>query len=223
MPRLPDPAPLAAGVRSFADFLSWLGVPAERVLLRPPPGMANVSDVLRMEREENRQCELVCGTLVEKRLGYKTSAVAAALLSHLEPHVAKKPLGVVTGPEAPYRLGDYLVRIPAVAFCAAGSYPGDVHPGEAAPEVIPRFVAEIADEDTSPTEMTRKLEDYFSAGVKLVWVIDLEKHTALAYTSPKKSTTISASGALDAGRAVPGFKLPVKQLFEHLGAVKGRK
>jgi len=222
MPRLPDPAPLADGVRSFADFLSWLGVPAERVLLRPPPGMANVSDVLRMEREENRQCELVCGTLVEKRLGYKTSAVAAALLAHLEPHVAKKPLGVVTGPEAPYRLGDYLVRIPAVAFCAAGSYPGDVHPGEAAPEVIPRFVAEVADEDTSPTEMTRKVEDYFSAGVKLVWVIDLEKHTAIAYTSPKKSATVSASGTLDAGRAVPGFKLPVKQLFEHLTG-KSRK
>ena len=223
MPRLPDPAPLAPGVRTFDDFLNWLGVPAQRVLLRPPPGMANVSDVLRVERQENRQCELVCGTLVEKRLGYRASAIAAALLAALEPHVAKKKLGVVTGPEAPYRLGDYLVRIPAVAFCAAGSYPGDVHPGEAAPEVIPRLVTEIADEDTSPTEMTRKLEDYFSAGVKLVWVIDLEKHSATAYTSPKKAASISTSGTLDAGRAVPGFKLPVKQLFEHLGAGKGRR
>ena len=97
------------------------------------------------------------------------------------------------------------------------------HPGEAAPEGIPPLVAEISDDDTSATEMTRKLEDYFSAGVKLVWVIDLEKHSATAYTSPKKSTTISAGGALGAGRAVPGFKLPVKQLFRQLGAVKGRK
>ena len=223
MPRLPEPAPLAPGVRTFADFARRLGVPADRILLRPPPGMANVSDALRVEREENRQCELVAGTLVEKRLGYRAAAVAAALLAALEPYVAKKRLGVVTGPEALYRLDDHLVRIPVVAFCAADSYPGDVDPGSAAPDVIPRLVVEVADEENSPIEMTRKVEDYFSAGVKVVWVIDLEKHTATSYSSPKKSTSISARGTLDAGRAVPGFKLPVKQLFEHLATGKGRK
>src|SRR6266496_5303485 len=126
MPRIPDPAPVSPGIRTLADFLHWLGdMPAERVLLRPPPGMANASDVLRLERQENRLCELVCGVLVEKRLGYKEMSVAAALLDALQQHVRQKQLGVVTGPEGFYRLGDHLVRVPSVAFCAADSYPGD--------------------------------------------------------------------------------------------------
>src|SRR6266550_6440214 len=114
MPRIPDPAPMPAGVRTLADFTHWLGdVPVDRILLRPAPGMGNASDVLRLERQENRLCELICGVLVEKRLGYKEMSVAAALLAALEQHVAEKRLGVVTGPGGCYRLGDHLVRIPS--------------------------------------------------------------------------------------------------------------
>src|SRR5438132_11730523 len=124
MPRIPDPAPAPAGIRTLADFLRWLGdVPADRILLRPSPGMGNASDVLRLERQENRLCELVCGVLVEKPLGYKEMSVAAALLDALQQHVEQKQLGVVTGPDGFYRLGDHLVRVPSVAFCAAYSYP----------------------------------------------------------------------------------------------------
>src|SRR5215471_1848444 len=113
MPRIPDPAPVAAGVRTLADFLHWLGdVPADRVLLRPPPGMGNSSDVLRLERQGNRLCELISGVCVEKRLGYREMAVIAALLNALQTHVAEKELGLVTGPEAFYRLSDHLVRSP---------------------------------------------------------------------------------------------------------------
>src|SRR5437899_1504592 len=98
MPRIPDPAPAPTGIRTLADFLHWLGdVPVERVLLRPAPGMGNASDVLRLERQEGRLCELVCGVAVEKRLGYKEMSVAAALLNVLEEHVEEKQLGAVTG------------------------------------------------------------------------------------------------------------------------------
>jgi hypothetical protein len=218
MPRIPDPAPVAPGIRTLADFLHWIGdVPVERVQLRPPPGMGNASDVLRLERQENRLCELVCGVAIEKPLGYKEMSVAAALLDALQEHVEQKQLGVVTGPDGLYRLGDHLVRVPSVAFCAADSYPGDATPGEAAAGVIPQFVAEITD-GSLPGEFTRKLADYFSAGVKLVWVIHLELRTATAYTSPTKSKAISARGTLDGGRLLRGFELPLARLFEHFGA-----
>jgi Uma2 family endonuclease len=200
------------------EFLHWLGdVPADRILFRPPPGLANVNDVLRLERQENRLCELVCGTLIEKRLGYKESSVAAALLAALEPHVAAKQLGVVTGPEGSYRLGEHLVRIPAVAFCKRGTYRGDATPGEAAPGVIPQLVAEIAGAGMTSAELARKLEDYFAAGVKLAWVADLDTRKVAVYSSPKKSNFVSSSGTLEGGKVLPGFKLPVRSLFEHLG------
>jgi Uma2 family endonuclease len=211
-------------VRTLAEFLHWLGdVPAERILFRPSPGMANVNDVLRVERQENRLCELVCGVLVEKRMGYKESSVAAALLAPLEEFVAARQLGVVTGPEGSYRLGKHLVRIPAVAFCAKKTLPGDATPGEAAPDVVPQLVAEIPSDGVTSAELARKLDDYFTAGVKLVWVIDLDGRSVAAHSSPTKSKAVSVSGTLDAGKIVPGFKLPVRALFEHLESGKRRK
>jgi Uma2 family endonuclease len=217
MPRTPEPAPAPAGVRTLAEFLHWAGdIAPDRVLFRPPAGMANVSDVLRVQRQENRLCELVCGCLIEKPLGYKEAAVASALLTALEQFLAAKQRGVVTGPDGCYRLSDHLVRIPAVAYCATDTYPGDATPGEAAPDVIPRFVAEITD-GSAPDELARKLEDYFKAGVKLVWVVDLNRRSVTTYSSPTKSKIVSASGTLDGGKVLSGFKLPVRSLFGHLG------
>src|SRR5437868_1772733 len=218
MPRIPDPAPTPAGIRTLADFSHWLGdVPADRVLLRPPPGMGNASDVLRLERQENRLCELICGVAIEKRLGYREMSVAAALLDALQTHINEKQLGVVTGPEGFYRLNDHLVRIPAVAFCAAGTFRGHIPPGEAALGTSPHFVAEITD-GSATAELERRIEDYFAAGVKLMWVIDLNRRTATAYTSPKKSKSIPARGTLDGGRLLRGFTLPLARLFEPFGA-----
>ena len=184
--------------------------------------MAGANDVLKLARQENRLCDLVCGTLIEKRLGYKEMTVAAALMAALESVVTEKKLGVITGPEGSYRLGDYLVRYPAVGFCAEGTYRGDGTPGEAAAGIIPQLVAEI-DDGASPAELTRKLDDYFEAGVKQVWVIHLERKTGTAYSSPTKSVSIPARGSFDGGRLLRGLKVPVASLFDQRGAAKRRK
>jgi hypothetical protein len=221
MPRTPEPAPLAPGVRTFPEFLRWLGdIPADRILMRPPPGMATANDVLRVGRQDNLLCECVGGTLIEKRLGYREASIAGALLAPLERHVAAKNLGVVTGAEGAYRLSNHLVRIPAVAFCAAGTFPGDTIPGEAAPDTIPQFVVEVPGSDSTPGEVALRLEDYFTAGVKQVWVVDLEKRAVLIHTSPAKSKSVPASGTLETGRVVGNFKLAVATLFEPFGLRK---
>src|SRR5262245_23074009 len=104
MPRTPEPAELASGIRTLPQFLQWLGdIPADRILMRPPPGMATANDVLRAQRQ-GLLCECVAGTLIEKRIGYREASIAGALLAELEKHVAAKSLGVVTGAEGAYRL-----------------------------------------------------------------------------------------------------------------------
>ena len=220
MPRTPDPARLADGIRTLPEFLHWLGdIPAERILMRPPPGMATANDVLRVGRQ-GMLCECVAGTLIEKRIGYREASIAGALLAPLERHVEEKQLGVVTGAEGAYRLTNHLVRIPAVGFCAAGTFPGDTNPGEAAPDTIPQLVVEIPGADSTPGELARRLEDYFTAGVKNVWVIDLENRQVLVHKSPTKSTPLGADGTLDGGRLLGGFKLPVATLFEPFGPAR---
>src|SRR5437868_4768250 len=101
------------------------------------------------------------------------------------PDPAPMPAGTRTLADFLHWLGDHLVRIPSVAFCAAGTFRGDIPPGEAAAGIVPQFVAEVTD-GILPTELERRIEDYFANGVKLVWAIDVGGRTATTYTSAKK-------------------------------------
>ena len=56
---------------TVAELLHYLGdIPAERVRLQPAPGTATETDVVAVNEQENRLCELVDGILVEKTMGY---------------------------------------------------------------------------------------------------------------------------------------------------------
>ena len=70
--------------RTLADLLTSLGgIAADRVRLQPFPGTATESDVIAVHDRENRLCELVDGTLVDKVMGFDESIYAALLVGTL--------------------------------------------------------------------------------------------------------------------------------------------
>lgn len=85
----------------------------------------------------------------------------------------------------------------------------------------PDFAAEVRSEgDYGPTaerEMAAKRADYFAAGTKVVWDVDLlsndvvRKYTAAATDSP---TVFCRGEHADAEPGVPGWKFLVDELFE---------
>ena len=75
------------------------------------------------------------------------------------------------------------------------------------------MAAEILSKSNTPAEMKRKRREYFEAGVKLVWLIDPKTRTANVYTAPEEPTFIDRDGVLDGGNVLPGFKLPLAELF----------
>jgi Uma2 family endonuclease len=66
--------------------------------------------------------------------------------------------------------------------------------------------------------MERKLREYFQAGVRLVWCIEPRIHTARAYTAIGEWTEIGPGGSLLGGDVLPGFELPLAQLFARVEA-----
>ena len=211
-------------LKSFADLIERLGgIPPERIRLRPAPGTAKVKDVLEIESREDRLCELVDGVLVEKPMGFAESRIAILLSSALQAFVDTHDLGVVTGESGMIRMPANLVRIPDVAFFAWDKFPGRELPHKGAPRVITDLAVEVLSKSNTRHEMERKLREYFAAGVKLVWFVDPLKRLATVYTSAAKFKVLGADDALDGGKVLPGFKLPVKNLFANLGSSKKRK
>jgi len=201
--------------KTVADVLAELGdISPYRVRLRPYP--AKVADVVRIQEREKRLFELVDGFLVEKVMGHPESRVASALIAALENYLETNDLGVVSGEGGMFRLPGNLVRIPDVAFVPWQSFPNDEALVESVPEVIPGLAVEVLSQSNTPGEMSRKLREYFRAGVRLVWFVDLVKETVTAFTSEERSKVISSAGKLDGGKVLPGFELSVAKIFAKL-------
>jgi Uma2 family endonuclease len=204
-------------IRTLADLLDRLGgVPPDRIRMRPFPGSATVQDVIDAHDHDNRLYELVEGVLLEKIMGFSESLLAAYVLELLNAFVRARNLGLVTGPDGTVELMPNLVRIPDVAFTSWDRIPGRRRPKAPIPALVPDLAAEILSRSNTPGEMTAKRRDYFSAGVRLVWEIDPDARSVDVYTSPTDATRLTEADTLDGGPVLPGFTLPLAQLFAEL-------
>ena len=61
--------------------------------------------------------------------------------------------------------------------------------------------------------MRRKREEYFGAGVRLVWMIDPQTRSADVYTELENPRHVESDGALDGANVLPGFELRLNELF----------
>jgi Uma2 family endonuclease len=201
-------------LENVAELLHQLGdIPPERVRLHPTPGQATERDLLKPGA---KLCELVDGTLVEKAMGYDESLLAGKFLASLFVFVERHRLGEVTAPDGTLRLMPGLVRIPDIAFIARKNLPKRGEPRSPIPDLVPDLAIEILSKGNTKAEMERKVREYFEVGVRLVWLIDPKTRTAVVHTSPKASTKLAVGQSLDGGDVLPGFALPLAELFECL-------
>jgi Uma2 family endonuclease len=202
------------GPTTIGELLKRLGnVPASRVRLHPTPGTATEDDVIKVLDGEDRLCELVEGTLVEKPMGFEESEIALLIGTALNNHVRPRKLGIVTGPDGTIKLFSGLVRIPDVAFASWDRFPGRKRPRVPIPLLAPDLVVDVLSKSNTRAEMKRKLGEYFGAGVRLVWLVDPRKRTVRVHTSVDQTVLLKVGQSLDGGDVLPGFSLALAELF----------
>lgn len=208
----------AGSLENIAELLDHLGgIPPERVRLVPPPGTATEADVLAaMEAPRKRLCELIDGVLVEKPMGYSESLLATYLIIFLDAFARPRNLGLVTAPDGTVRLWGGRIRIPDVAFTSWERLPGRRRPAKPIPELSPDLAVEILSISNTLAEMALKRQDYFTAGVRLVWEVDPETRTVSVYTGPDNPIILTEADTLDGGVVLPGFTLSLRDLFAEL-------
>lgn len=217
----------AAGISApmtVADLVELFGpIPAWRVRSHPAPGTATEQDVIDIEIRENRLYELVEGVLVEKTVGYDESCLAIELGRLIGNFVKRHRLGKVSGEAGTMRLFPGMVRIPDVAFASWSKFPSRRSLGKPIPDLVPDLAVEVLSEGNTAQEMSRKLDDYFDAGVRLVWFVNLRTRTVDVFTDKGLCVTLGEQQTLTGGEVLPGFKLPLKKLFADWPPTRGRK
>jgi Uma2 family endonuclease len=202
-------------VETVAELIARLGgIDPIRIRWKPTPGTATEKDLLDLlDGDDKRLCELVDGTLVEKAVGIHQSFLAATLITFLGSFVRAHRLGKVGGADGPLRMPGGNVRLPDVFFISRARWRALSNRQAAIAGLCADLAVEVLSKKNTREEMARKRREYFAGDTRLVWQIDPRRRTVAVYTSPTKPVTLTEADTLDGGDVLPGFTLPLAELF----------
>ena len=159
-------------------------------------------------------CELVDGVLVEKPMGYFESGIAMALGFYLELYFEEHPIGIVGGESGPMKTTPGQVRMPDVSVVLVDRLTDEMLRTQKVLGLAPDLAVEVLSESNTRREMDRKLQEYFDAGVRLVWYIDPVARTAQVFRSHDVCESITEDQELLGGDLLPGFAVKLSDVLE---------
>ena len=157
--------------------------------------------------------ELIDGELIELTpTAGESGWIAGRLFSRLERFVDANGLGWAFPPETGFVLfGDRAtVRSPDSAYVQRDRLE---RPAGSFVPVAPDLAAEVLSPSDRMTDALSKITMYLQAGVRLVWLIDPESRTVVVFRSDAAPATLRAGDVLDGGEVLPGFSVPVAEIF----------
>ena len=169
---------------------------------------------IRPDIGDERLYEVVYGQLKEKTVGTRQNLIASRidrLIGRFDPeeqlgHPVIENLFVLDA-------ASDLKRRPDFAFVARQQWSG-LPPDTNAWDVVPDWMVEITSPSNSADEVIEKVDEYFRAGTRLVWVIYPNSQRVYVYTSPTGVTIYETSDELTAEPVLPAFRLQTGALFE---------
>jgi Uma2 family endonuclease len=175
-------------------------------------------DELLHAPRDGQKYERVDGEMRVSPAGGRHGEVIVALTVRLGTFVLERRLGHIlessTGFRWPGRKTDRPdnIRSPDLSFVGSGRFPD----GHAPAGFIP-FAPDLAVEVLSPSDrrndVLEKVGEYLDAGSRMVWVIDPEGRTAVAYRSLTDVRVIGEAETLEGGDVVPGFACRLADLL----------
>lgn len=159
-------------------------------------------------------CELVRGELIMMSPGKgRHGAVEARILGGLIAFVRANELGEVFGSSAGYILSrdPDTVRQPDVSFLTTERLKDQDL--DAFLEGAPNLAVEVLSPSNTVAEMHLKMEEYFGAGCRVMWVVDPLRRSVIIYRPGASPTILAENDTLTEEEVLPGFSLPVREIF----------
>jgi Uma2 family endonuclease len=160
--------------------------------------------------------EIVEGQVVEKKpMGVYENVVASFLHIHLGSFARAQTCGRAVS-ETLFDFGPGLPqRRPDVAYVSYERWPRQRRvPRTQAWAVVPDLAVEVISPSNTFGEVLGKVQEYFQAGVQVVWVVAPAQQQVYVYQSPSRIQVVTLQEALTGKPFLPGFRLALVELFD---------
>ena len=159
--------------------------------------------------------ELIRGELVRMSPGgLEHGGIGHRIGRRLGNYVDEHDLGLVVDANAGFLFEDDppTVRVPDVAFIRRDRLPPRDQWSRLS-RVVPDLAIEVVSPNDRPSEIAEKVAFYLEHGVPLVWVAYPRPRHVVVHRPGQPPRTFGADDTLDGEEIVPGFRLPVAEVF----------
>ena len=172
---------------------------------------------------EGKRFRLIEGVLYEvSPTGWLHGDLTSLLNFYMLGHVLANKLGRVTGAETGFTLyrnpsGKDTVLAPDIGFVRADRIPTEL-PEQYVP-FAPDLAVEVLSPSNTPAEIALKVDSYLRYGTRMVWVVHpkgrrIEVYRPTGEANQANVRFLSIDDTLDGDDVLPGFTLPLRQLFQ---------
>lgn len=168
-----------------------------------------------LPENSTRHLEYIGGQIVEVVSKNKASGIAGEIIFLIKLYLRDKGKeqnidGTVTTPDGGYMIGDERY-MPDVAFISRDKHPA-LNDDLWVP-IAPDLAVEVLSPSNTGKEIAIKLSNYLAAGT-VVWMVDPDDKTVSVHEPGKAAQILRESDTLTGGDVLPGFSVPVKDIFK---------
>lgn len=166
------------------------------------------------EPSEDVLYEVVNGVRVEKPMGLVENLIANILIGRLGPFCRDHQLGYAVMETLFEIPGSGNDRKPDVAFVSFQRWPANRPlPRVNAWPIAPDLAVEVISPTDKAFDVIEKVQEYFAGGVRQVWHIYSHIEQVMIFDSPTTVRVLTRADELTAEPVVPGFRMPMAELF----------
>ncbi len=173
------------------------------------------ADDLAKQSDNGARYELVKGVLQKiPPAGFEHGICASEIGSKLNVYVKTHKLGYVCGAETGFKIAQNpdTVRAPDAAFvCQASVERQGIIKGYW--EGSPDLAVEVISPGDTYAEVAEKVEEWLTAGCRMVWVLNPRRETVEVYHSNQDFAVLRGTDTLDGGDVIEGFRCQVQDIF----------
>ncbi len=176
---------------------------------------ADFWEISQRAENQDKDIELINGEIIEVSTNLLSSKIAARILGFIFMYLQQNDIGHLTGADGGYEMDNVNTFAPDVGFISYKKQP------QVSSQRFNPIPPELAVEVVSPSDLKdpkqrifKKLETYQALRVPLVWYFYPERQEVEIYRPDQPTQTLGIDDVLDGGDVLPGFSLPLKQIFK---------
>jgi Uma2 family endonuclease len=178
----------------------------------PPTETEDGKTLSRPEADEELRPISIHAIIIATRLAGRLDAFTG--LHRLGTAICEGPFGLRPRSKRKWR--------PDVAFVSALKWPLEKPFPDTDPwPVVPDLAVEVISPNDLAEEVFAKVKEYLEAGVRLIWVIFPKLGWVHVYESLTQVRGLTVADNLEGGNVLPGFSLPLRELFPHPNTSNG--